>query len=481
VITQKSTTELEQFRQELYQNFNNRADTVMELIDALCSNSWAQSVVELSLAAPFRRSYSALYKAIDAFEWGSQESPMQLARVLAPYLPRPQVHPFWLLGVDVTPQPRPFAPTLQDRGMVYQPNQIKGNKPVTIGHQYASVALLPEAEIGMASHWVVPLMVQRVASADDKELVGATQIGALLSADDLPFARSLCVEVGDSSYSKPEYLHANRHHANLVTIARVRSNRTFYRQVSADECEQKCGHPTWYGNAFCLKHPLSWYTPDETVALSQLSRTQEAPGKRYQVRMQAWHNLLMPGKQKPTALPMHRHPFTLVRIVRYDNEGVQVSQHPLWLIVIGPQRHALSLLESYHAYARRYDLEHFFRFGKQKLLLVDFQTPETQREEAWWQLVQIAYAQLWMVRREPPGRACHLPRPWERTLPVMHTQPISPTLVQRDFGRIIRQLGTPAQPPQHRGNSKGRPQGFKLPPRPRHKVVVKGRQKARSP
>jgi hypothetical protein len=393
-----------------------------------------------------------------------------LAGLLAPYLPRPQVRPFWLLGVDVTPQPRPFAPTLRDRGMVYQPNQVKGNKPVTVGHQYASVALLPEAESGVATHWVLPLMVQRVASTQDKELVAASQIDALLSGEKLPFASSLCVEVGDSSYSKPEYLVANRHHANLVTIARVRGNRTFYRQVLAKESEPKRGHPTWYGDAFDLKQPATWPAPDETATLTQASHS----GKRYQVSLQAWHNLLMPGKQKPTPLPMHRHPFTLVRIVRYDEQGVQVGQHPLWLLVIGQQRHALRLLEIYHAYARRYDLEHFFRFGKQKLLLVDFQTPETAREETWWQLVQIAYAQLWMARQV----AHLLPRPWERNLPLMRRLRMSPTLVQRDFARIIRQLGTPAKPPKRRGNSKGRPQGFKLSPRPRHKVVVKGHHKA---
>ena len=48
----------------------------------------------------------------------------------------------------------------------------------------------------------------------------------------------------------------------------------------------------------------------------------------------------MPGKQKPTPLPMHRYPLTLVRIARYDEWGVQVGQYPLWLLVIGQQRHA---------------------------------------------------------------------------------------------------------------------------------------------
>jgi hypothetical protein len=59
------TTQLKQFRQELYQNFTNRADTLLELVDALCSNPTATSVVELSQTGCFRRSYSSLFKAID--------------------------------------------------------------------------------------------------------------------------------------------------------------------------------------------------------------------------------------------------------------------------------------------------------------------------------------------------------------------------------------------------------------------------------
>ena len=55
----------------------------------------------------------------------------------------------------------------------------------------------------------------------------------------------------------------------------------------------------------------------------------------YRVEIQAWHNLLMPGKNKPERLPMHKYPFTLVRIVRYDEEGKQAFKHPLWLIVDG--------------------------------------------------------------------------------------------------------------------------------------------------
>jgi hypothetical protein len=54
-------------------------------------------------------------------------------------------------------------------------------------------------------------------------------------------------------------------------------------------------------------------------------------------------------------------------------------------------------------------------------------------------------------------------------------------MVQRDFGRIIRQIGTLAQPPKPRFILPGRPKGMKLPLRPRQKVVIKNQKEAKPP
>jgi len=462
--TKQHTSNLKQFRSALYQNFNKRADTLMELLDAMCSFPGAKSVVEYSLASCFRRSYSTIFKAIDEMDLDE----MWLPERVRDYLPRPKTWPFWLLLVDVTPAPRQYAHTLADRGMVYQPEVVKGKLPVTIGHQYSTVALGLEPEVGVSASWVLPLLTQRVPTSADKELVGSRQIEKLLQDTKLAFAQELTVAAADSSYSKAAYLHAQRRFPNLVTLVRVRGNRTFYHQYvsSTEELENPGpGHPKWYGERFSLSEPETWPDPDETYTFWETSRR----GKRYRVEIQAWHNLLMHGKRQPARLPMHKYPFTLVRIVRYDEEGRQAFKHPLWLIVMGERRQELTLEHIYQAYGCRFDIEHFFRFGKQKLLLAAFQTPEVQREENWWQLVHIAYAQLWLARQVVDA----LPRPWERNLPAMKQRLISPTLVQRGFARIIRQLETPAQPPKPRGIPPGRRKGLKLPPRLRQKVVVK--------
>ena len=407
-----------------------------------------------------------LYKAIE----GMKLEPLWLAHQLNRYLPRPKAWPFWLLMVDVTPNPRPYASTLKDRGMVYQPEVVKDKLPVTIGHQYSTVALGLEAEGGISASWVLPLMTVRVASDQDKELVGMEQIEKLLKDEKLPFGQELTVEVADSSYSKPESLHAHRKYPNVVTLARSRGNRTYYRKyVPCAEAQEEPGkgHPTWYGERFSLSEVETWHAPDETLSFPETSQR----GKAYTVVVQAWHNMLMTGKTKPVKLPMQECPFTLVRIVRYDKDGKPAFKKPLWLIVMGARREELTLVHLYEAYAARFDLEHFFRFGKQELLMVAFQTPEVEREENWFQLTHIAYAQLWMARQ-----LVHcLPRPWERNLTAMQQRRISPTLVQRDFARIIRHFGTPARPPKPRNISQGRPKGTICPKRTRHPVVVKGK------
>ena len=72
--------------------------------------------------------------------------------------------------------------------------------------------------------------------------------------------------------------------------------------------------------------------------------------------------------------------------------------------------------------------------------------------------------------------AVDMPRPWEKYLPKRPGQMAIPSTVQRDFGRIIRQLGTPANLPKVRHKRAGRAKGKTFPPRPRPKVVKKGKK-----
>src|SRR5437763_16539161 len=62
-FTQMDLTTLQEFRQEIYNSFERAGDSLFNTIDALISESQAQSFPELSLSPFFLRSWSSLYKA----------------------------------------------------------------------------------------------------------------------------------------------------------------------------------------------------------------------------------------------------------------------------------------------------------------------------------------------------------------------------------------------------------------------------------
>jgi hypothetical protein len=108
-------------------------------------------------------------------------------------------------------------------------------------------------------------------------------------------------------------------------------------------------------------------------------------------------------------------------------------------------------------------------------LINKFQTPEVEHEEAWWQLTMLSYTQLYMARQ----LANDLPNPWEKWLPEFKSdrEEKSPSQVQKGFGRIIQEIGTPAQPPKPRKKSRGRSQGETQSKRQCQKVVYKGKKR----
>lgn len=453
-----SETQFSQFQSQLYNMYlNNRNDATLALLNALCGNTSARSVVELSLSPDFNYDYNSLYKAIAGLQ--SQAS---LAELSAPYLPPLWKGKYRLLGVDTTPCPRPYAYKLSQRECVYNPTPIKGQKPITYGHTFSEFFVLPQRSSPHSPRWVNPVHQQRV-TRENQEEVTIQQICSLLEDPRLPFHKELCVQVGDTKYSTPTYLAALAEKANLISIVRSRHNRVYDFQAPAAATPQR-GHQRWYAGRMDLKDPSSWPQPDEQADFTLTNYR----GHVNRVEMLAWQNLVMRDQYQPVHLPLHRYPFTLIR-VRLLNARNELLEKPLWLIVMGHQRDQISLPDILEAFLQRSDLEHFFRFAKQRLLLDKFQTCETAHEENWHHLVHLAYLQLWVARE----LAVSLPRPWERYLPQVKERYISPTMVQRNFNRIIRQLGTPAKKPQRRGYSPGRPRGRLPALRKDHPLLVR--------
>ncbi len=80
-----------------------------------------------------------------------------LTRRIAEVTPQPEKRSFYLFATDTTPHPRPHSPTLPERSYVYQSNTVAGNKPVSVGHSFSFVSLLPEKDVQSSAPWSIPL------------------------------------------------------------------------------------------------------------------------------------------------------------------------------------------------------------------------------------------------------------------------------------------------------------------------------------
>ena len=129
-------------------------------------------------------------------------------------------------------------------------------------------------------------------------------------------------------------------------------------------------------------------------------------------------------------------------------------------------------------YRSRYNLEHFLRFGKTKLLLDRYQTPDLIHEEHWWKLCLFVYAQLYMAKSLVPK----LPNSWEKYLPEYRDTQKNQIRIstaaqaQRGFAKLLDDAGTPALPCVQRGCVSGRKLGQSIGRRIEQPIIFKSKK-----
>lgn len=439
----------------------------MDLIDTVAAEANASSIVKLSLSDLFRRKYSSLTdvlsslfrtnlkKALTPEE--KREQTLRVTKLLAEECAStPQEKGFALFAIDCTANPRVYADKVGDRTVVHAPNHVPGQKPITVGHEYSVLVHLPDQSTERALHWVVPLSVRRVESHQSGPQVGFDQLEEIANAT--IFKNHFCVNVSDAAYSTRTWVISVGKLPHVVHIARMRSNRKVYRMLPAGS-KTKRGRPRIYGEEIALSNPTQ---PD----LEEITTINTRKGRVHHVLLERWNDVIMQGSKDEHT---HKHPFDLLRITVKDAKGKPVYRRPLWVMITGAKRREVTSKSAYISYGQRYDIEHFFRFGKQKLGLVNSQTCETRHEEGWHWIGLLAYNMLYHARQlTEPVRY-----PWEnRKVRVIATME-RPSQVQRDYGRIIRGIGTPAPVPKPRGKSPGRKPGYKSGERPDQPLIRK--------
>ncbi|MGH3797707.1 MAG: transposase [Pseudonocardiaceae bacterium] len=114
---------------------------------------------------------------------------------------------------------------------------------------------------------------------------------------------------------------------------------------------------------------------------------------------------------------------------------------PVWLWCSAPQPTPTALDRLWHAYLRRFDIEHTFRFLKQTL---DWTRPRLRTPQAadrWTWLIIAAHTQLRLARH----LAEDLRRPWEK--PTTRPGRLTPARVRRGFRHLRPKTTLPASAP----------------------------------
>jgi len=383
------------------------------------------------------------------------------------------------LNTDISSLFRPYSPTLSQRRAVYKSNnQIKGNRPVEIGCELSCVGLSCRQPLYGVSEpaWNPPLSMRMVPYGSNKNTFTANQVNELLENKDLPFHKSLTVNTLDSSYCSPEYVVDTHQQRNLVNIIRMPSNRNVYKQLSEEEVKKRRsenadnrGANSVYGQEYKLKEVSEW---NRSADIQTNFGVKLVNGKRCKVQMDIWENMMVRSKRGKS---MKDKPFRLVRVRLLDAEnGAPLFKKCMWLCVWGARQMELSAEEIYWSYRNRYDIEHFFRFGKQRLLLDKSQTPVDERLQNWMEVVNLAYWLLF-VGKEEAGHGCFKWQQYDKHHKnrVKYDMVASPSEVQKQLAEII--LGFDQKPflPKVQIKGKGRSLGQTQPKRKEYPVLRK--------
>jgi hypothetical protein len=452
---------LQNFRQQLYDLFPLRRDAIFELIDSISTYAnKCKSIVELSQAPCFTREYTSITDAIanglDKYDFSG------VIKLIFEYCCVKPSNDYHLFGTDVTACPRPHAKKLEDRSIVHAPTCTPGQKPIALGHQYSVATWLPKNNDDRDKHWIVPLAGDRVPTNQKPSEFGMTQLTKLIT--DLDLQDELVVSVSDSAYGSENCRKQAKTISNLVHIYRLPGHRNIYCKLGEHKNKQKK-----YGDTMALKKGDTHKDPDDTDTTTYTS----CKGRLYHVSISRWHDMMVRGTRTFKA---YEHPFDLLKVMMRpildDGSLGEVIGKPMWLVAYGERRREICTLDIYRNYAQRFDLEHYFRFGKNNMLLTKYQTPSVEHEEVFFKLCLIAYAQMYLGRND----AELVLAKWEQ-YGYNHNQcgvdTLSPAKVQRSFQSVLDKTSTPAKVAKKRGVNSGRKAGESAGSRKNKEIIFK--------
>jgi len=430
-----TTTFFQQFRQKLYQILPKRADAILDFIDALTVAGHVASPVALSEEVPFRRKFGSIYDVLS--EGRVEREPLHGLLAESQPTDSDQIAGYEMYALDTTPDERPAAETLAERGLL----KAQKNEPVRVGQKFSWLVRLVKA----GTSWVAPWDVRRVKTASNDNQTAVAQVQELDEQNSRPK-----VVVADSLYANQVFLAVFLAVKTIMALVRLRQNLTLYERPQPKPVGSR-GAPRKHGPAFKMARPHR--SPDRATSFQLGGQT---------IRLSAWHGLHL--RQLPSLVGL------ALRVEFLKADGTPRYQRPMWLFWTGPETVALEAI--CRMYLWRFAIEHAFRFMKQHLGLNAHCLTDPESIQGWMWLCALAYWQLLLMA----GAVDDLCPAWYPRKAESPQRCLTPGQVQRSAGRFLVKLGTPAKPPRPAGKGRGRVKGYHPAPRPRYPVVRKGQK-----
>ncbi|MEM8780956.1 MAG: NF041680 family putative transposase [Cyanobacteria bacterium P01_G01_bin.49] len=401
----------QKFRQEIYQMLGKAKDATFELMDSVMTTRNVSCLAEFSLSPLFRRKWSSTYESL-------QDSRPNRNKLMKRYIEEIPSSRYVLLGIDHTAWGRRGAKTLKDR--TYE-HQASSNNSVTVGQGYSTIAWLPEK----SGSWALPLRHERITSYEKPISKAAWQLNQVTR-----YIKQKILVVLDSEYGNGSWINQTGS-IPASKLMRIRSNCCLW---SKPDSYSGRGRPKKHDQKFKVNDSHTWWSADETVEI-------EDP-KLGKLKVSRWDNLHFRSSAS--------YDMSLIQVQRLDDKGYARKRRPLWLVWVGEQ--FLELKDIWSQYARRFGVDHWYRFTKQRLHWTLPNLSTAKQCERWSDLMPLMTWQLWLAK----GLVEEHHLPWQSP-----QKKLTPGRVAQSILALLIEMGSPATSPKTRGKSPGWKQGTK--------------------
>lgn len=401
----------QKFRQQTYQMLGKAKDATFELMDSVMTTRNVGCLAELSLSPLFRRKWSSTYEALE-------DSRPNRNKLMKRYIKEIPSSEYVLLGIDHTAWSRRGAKTLKDR--TYE-HQASSNNSVTVGQGYSTIAWLPDKQ----GSWSLPLRHERITSYEKPRSKAVWQLKQVSK-----HLKEKILVVLDSEYGNGSWVNQTGE-IPVSKLMRIRSNCCLW---SKPDSYSGFGRPKKHDKKFKVNDQTTWWSADETVEIED--------SKLGKLKISQWDGLHFRSSAS--------YDMSLIRVQRLDSKGLVKKRRPLWLVWVGEQ--FLELKDIWGKYARRFGVDHWYRFAKQRLHWTLPSLGTAQQSERWSDLMPLMTWQLWLAKDLVEEH--HLP--WQS--PITN---LTPGRVAQSLFSLLVVIGTPATSPKLRGKSPGWKQGEK--------------------